>query len=186
LGQKSISKIIVILISFIFLLTYNSKAEDKIQSDSTSGFGGWASCGFGKCFAGPTGYFSFTLVYNNNIFNIRYMTADEFRFNPGGGNYDNPPLSTREIGVLYGRTYKEKFLLLSASAGLGYISGIDRGRKTAEHQYEKINISSFGIPLEAKFRLNMGIIGLGGGWFGNINKQKFLSGGMIEISVGVY
>jgi hypothetical protein len=32
----------------------------------------------------------------------------------------------------------------------------------------------------------MGFLGFGGGWFGNINSQKFLSGGMIEISIGVY
>jgi hypothetical protein len=32
----------------------------------------------------------------------------------------------------------------------------------------------------------MGLIGFGGGWFGNINKHKFLSGGMIELSIGVY
>jgi hypothetical protein len=75
---------------------------------------------------------------------------------------------------------------LSISAGVGYISGIDRGKKITEHQFEQVNISTYGIPFEAKFRLNIGFLGFGGGWFGNINSQKFLSGGMIEISIGVY
>jgi hypothetical protein len=142
--------------------------------------------GLGKCFVDISGHYYFSFVYKANIFTIRYLSSDEFRFNPGGGPYDNPSLTILEKGLLYGRAYRKGYLLLSISAGIGYISGINRGRKIAEHQYEQVNISTYGIPFEAKFRLNMGFLGFGGGWFGNINSQKYLSGGMIEISIGVY
>jgi hypothetical protein len=168
------------------LFTYFLEAEDKKPADSSSYFGGWFGMGLGSCYVGLTGYSYFSFVFNENIFTIRYLNADEFRFNPGGDNYDNPQLTIREKGILYGRCYRKEYLLLSISAGVGYISGIDRSKKITEHQFEQVNISTYGIPFEAKFRLNIGFLGFGGGWFGNINSQKFLSGGMIEISIGVY
>jgi hypothetical protein len=123
---------IFLISTFLFIFfTSSIEAEDKPQMDSTSYLGGWGSLGVGGCYAGPTGYFSFTIVYNNNIFNIRYITSGELRFNPGGGDYKNPALSIQEYGVLYGRTFREKILMLSASAGIGYILGIDRGRQMA-------------------------------------------------------
>ena len=155
-------------------------------TDSSSYTGGWFGMGIGGCYVGLSGHYYFSFIYNGNIFTIRHLSSDELQFSPGGGPYDNPALSIQEKGFLYGRCYRKEYLLLSVSAGIGYISGIDRERKIAEHQYDQVNISTYGIPFEAKFRLNIGFIGFGGGWFGNINRQKFLSGGMIELSIGVY
>jgi hypothetical protein len=175
---------ITVILSFFFL--HNLNAEDLNATDSSTYTGGWFGLGIGSNYFGLSSHYYFCFIYNGNIFSIRYLNSHDLQFSPGGGPYDNPDLSIQEKGFLYGRCYKKEYLLLSISAGIGYISGSDRGRKIADHQYEQVNISTYGIPFEAKFRLNIGFIGFGGGWFGNINPQKFLSGGMIEISIGVY
>lgn len=179
-------KIFFAIILLSPLLSNSLQATEKGESESTDHFSGWFSMGLGNCYFGPTGYYSFSFAYNENIFTIRYLTADEFRFNPGGANYDNPPLNIKEKGILYGRSYRKESLFLSISAGIGIISGIDRGKKIREKIYEPINISIYGIPFEAKFRFDLGFIGIGGAWFGNINSAKFLTGGMLEISIGIF
>jgi hypothetical protein len=162
------------------------KAGDRDPADSVSALGGWFGMGLGKCYVDISGHYYLSLIYKENLFTFRYLRAKETSFNIGGGETDSPPLSIEERGFLYGRCYRKEYLLLSISAGIGHISGVERGRKISEKHYEQINISAYGIPFEAKFRLNMGFLGFGGGWYGNINSQKFLSGGMIELSIGVY
>jgi hypothetical protein len=103
-----------------------------------------------------------------------------------GAHYDNPPFSIKEKGILYGRTYRKEFLFMIISAGIGIISGIDRGKKIAEKKYEQITISTYGIPFEVKYRFDIVFFGIGGTWFENINTQNSLSGGLLEISLGVF
>jgi hypothetical protein len=161
------------------------KAEDSPVTDNDHNSTGWFSFGIGGSYIGLTGYYSLSYAYKANIFTIRYLCADEFRYNVDGV-YDNPSLNIREKGILYGRSYRKEFLVLSISCGVGFINGVDRGKKITEHEYEKINIGTYGMPFEARFRFEFGFIGIGGAWFGNINSQKILSGGMVEISLGLF
>jgi hypothetical protein len=160
------------------VLTYKTIEEPN--------FGGWISLGIGKCYLGLTSYYSFSFAYNANILTVRYLRADEVRFNLGGYDFDDPPMSIKEKGILYGRSYRKKYLVLSLSGGIGFIDGIDRGKKIREKEYEKVNISTYGVPFEAKFRIEIGFIGFGCTWFGNINNYKFLSGGLLEIYFGKF
>jgi hypothetical protein len=66
------------------------------------------------------------------------------------------------------------------------MDGIDRGKKLREHVYERIEISTYVIPFEAKFMFEIGFIGIGGSWFGNLNTKKSISGGLLELSIGVF
>jgi hypothetical protein len=183
---KLFRKIFIAMILCLSLSTQNLQSEEKPQTNDAPHIAGWFSIGLGKCYFGPTGYYSLSFAYNENICTVRYLTADEFKLNFGGASYDNPMLSIKEKGMLYGRSYRKENLFLSLSGGIGYISGIDRGKKIAEKVYERVNISTYGIPFEAKFRFDIGFVGIGGAWFGNINRQKFLSGGLLEISIGVF
>ena len=76
--------------------------------------------------------------------------------------------------------------MLSFSCGVGFMDGIYRGRKLVEDVYERKEISTYVIPFEAKFMFEIGFIGLGGSWFGNLNSKKSISGGMVELSIGVF
>jgi hypothetical protein len=68
------------------LLVHNLRAEENGQSKGTNHIGGWFSMGIGSCYFEPTGYIGFSFAYNENIFTVRSLNADEFRFNPGGGS----------------------------------------------------------------------------------------------------
>jgi len=160
--------------------------EQSVSSEQTTAERipfAWVSAGIGDCYVGITSYYSISIAYKANIITLRYIESKEsyLNFNVGGYIYDNPEVSIRERGILYGRFYRKEFLVLSLSAGVGFISGVDRGKKLRENQFEQIDISTYGIPIEAKFRLEIGFVGIGGGWFGNLNNKKFISGGMVEI-----
>ena len=173
-----------LLASVIF--TYSGLAEDKSQKDDVQTSEGWLSAGIGGSHFGPCFYGSFTYRYNNNLFTIRYFKSDEFVFNVDGV-YDKPFLTCKEIGVLYGIPIIKTNGLLSLLAGLGYVSGTDRGRKIDDyHQFESINISTLGIPFEAKLQIKIvGPVGLCGTWFGNINSTKSYTGFILGITIGV-
>jgi hypothetical protein len=178
----------LIVLCCLSAFTGNLYADESNQNNDSLHIGGWVTFGFGDCNMGLAGNTSFSFAYNANIFTLRYVSADESRLfiNPGGGVYDTPQLSFSEKGILYGRCYKEEFLMLSFSCGVGFMNGIDRGKKLGEKVYEQINISTYVIPFEARFMLEIGFISIGGAWFGNLNNQKSISGGLLELSIGVF
>ena len=145
----------------------------------------WLSLGVGASYFGLTFGESFSYNYHNNVFTLRYLKADEFQFNVEG-DYDNPALRFREIGFLYGRVHREDYLVLSLSVGMSLINGVDRGKQINYREYERRDISGYGIPFEAKFRFEIGRIGVGGSWFGNINLKKSFSGAMLEMHLKIF
>jgi len=167
---------ISVLLALSFF-AYSGFAEDKSQL--------WLNVGIGGSHFGPCFYSSIAYSHNNDIFTVRYFKADEFVFNVDGV-YDKPFLTCKEFGILYGISYPKNINLLSFSAGIGYVSGTDRGNKITYHQFEPINISTLGIPFEAKFQFTvLGDLNIGGAWFGNINSAKPYTGFILKISVGV-
>ena len=171
------NKFLISALLALSFFSYSGFAEDKSQL--------WLSVGIGGSHFGPCVYSSIAYSYYNNIISIRYFKADEFVFNVDGV-YDKPFLSCKEFGILYGISYPKDINLLSFSAGIGYVSGTDRGNKITYHQFESINISTLGIPFEAKFQITVfGDLNIGGAWFGNINSTKSYTGFILRISVGV-
>jgi hypothetical protein len=146
---------------------------------------GLLTIGIGTSDFGPAGYSSLAYVVGKSLFMFRYWGADEFRLGVEG-NFDEPALTFREYGLLYGRTFRKSILELSASVGIAYIDGIDRGRLIQYHEYERIQISTIGIPFEARFRFDLGFINLGGAWYGGIYNKKFSDGAMLEISLKLF
>lgn len=172
---------LIIFISYTFCSSISLRAEDKSDSRNPEGL---ITFGIGSGYFGPSLYFGLSYISNNNLFTIRYWKADEFRFNVEG-HYDEPALNCKEIGFLYGRTYQKKYLILSLSAGLAYLDGIDRGTLLSIKQYEQVAISTIGVPFEAKFRFRLGFISLGGSWYGDLNTKRSTSGVLFELSFGI-
>jgi hypothetical protein len=130
-------------------------------------------------------FFSLSHANGSNLFTLRYLTADEFRFNVEG-HYDEPAQRLRDVGFLYGRSCRKQALVLSLSAGLGYVSAVDRGKLIAYNDYESVNVSTLALPFEATFRFEFGFVGIGGSWYGNINPKRSNSGAVSQLSVDVF
>jgi hypothetical protein len=143
---------------------------------------GLVTLGIGTGYIGPTFYAGLNYIVNNNLFTVRYWKADEFRFNMDG-RYDEPALRGREFGLLYGRTFRIDIRELSVCAGIAYIDGIDRGKRIGYNRFEPVHLSTIGIPFEVRFRIDMGVVSLGGAWYGDITNKRFYSGAMLELSV---
>ena len=174
----------VFILFFCMVSVVQLYAGDVKQSSGDHNF--WLSLGIGKSYFGPTFNTSISYTFNNSLVTLRYLKADEFRFNVEG-HYDEPALKIREVGMLYGMFNLEKHVRLSLSVGIGYINGVDRGGLLQYHDYKKIQISTIGIPAElniqAEFSRNFGI---GFTAFGNFNKQNFFYGGIIKILLGKF
>jgi hypothetical protein len=145
----------------------------------------WIKAGVGNCFFGLTSGVSFAYSFGNNIFSLRFISANEFVFNVEG-IYDEPLLSYQELGITYGRAYREKNVVWSCAAGLGFVSGANRGRLEKDRTYERIQLSGLCIPFEAGFRIELWHLGIGGSLFGSINSERTFCGWMLEIYVGVF
>jgi hypothetical protein len=179
-------KIIFVLI-FLILTVNNLHAQEK---DSTENFiqnsSAWLRLGLGKSYFGPTTNVSLSYAYKNNIFTARFLKADEFRFGVDGSVFPNPSIGFKEFGLLYGLSQRNDIVLVSASAGIAYVNGIDRGREISPyHLYEQVNISTLGFAYEAELRVEFAnFIGMGFTFFGNLNSKRNYYGGMLMITAG--
>ena len=171
-----------ILIAITFLLFCSLRADEINDSRKPEGM---ITIGIGTGYFGPTSYAGFTFITNNNLFSYRYLKSDEFQFNVEG-NYNTPALKLKEYGFLYGRTLRKDILELSLSAGVAIVDGAERGKLIQYREYEQKKISTVGIPFEARFRFEFGIVNLGGAWYGNINRQRNTTGAMLELSFKLF
>ena len=161
--------------------TLSSRVHSKDFSS-----GGWFRAGLGNCHFGMTFGASLAYTFDNSssIVAIRYLSAREFVFNVEGNNVE-PELSLKELGVLYGKSFRDRAVCFSLSAGLGFASGVDRGNAIAYNKYEEIKISTLTLPFEASIRIELWPLGIGGSWYGELNSQRSFSGWMIELYFGV-
>ena len=170
--------------------TYNQETHflygaDSVSKKNIENSSYWISFGLGKNYFGPAINFGISYSFNNNVFTVKYLKANEFTFSAGGYDSDEPLLKLEEVGALYGRTYREGNILLSLSGGISYIYGINRGKQMQPKEFEKIKISTIGIPFETSFRIEFNyFLGIGASCFGNLNNKKTYLGGMLNIYLG--
>jgi len=187
-GEINLRQLKIILLSIFLIFTVNNlRAQEK---DSTENFiqnsSAWLRLGLGKSYFGPTTNISLSYAYKNNIFTARFLKADEFRFGVDGSAFPEPSIGFKEFGLLYGLSQRNSIVMMSASAGIAYIKGLDRGREIRYHDlYEKVNISTVGFAYEAELRVEFtSFIGMGFTFFGNLNSKRNYYGGMLMITVG--
>jgi hypothetical protein len=179
-----VKKIKVISILFIFLSSFLSANNIKWEDSSEKRNSYWLGLGIGNSYFGPNICANISFTINQNLFTVKYSKSDEFRFGVEN-NFDEPALLMKEFGILYGRFHRENILLLSMSVGISYLEGINRGKNIQHKDYEKINISTIGFPIEAEAMFEITdytVIGIL--FFGNINKEKIFTGGMLRIKIG--
>ena len=173
----------------IFLLLPRLIAQENGANDSEPEDSGvWLGLGIGANHFGPTLYASGSFLYDKHILTVRYLKADEAHISFGEAyDFDDPPLSIREIGILYGRSLRKQNAVLSLSGGIGILDGQSRGKWIAYKEYEKISMAGIGMSFEAEVRFEfMNALGISGSFFGNLNNKKTFTGGMVKISIGKF
>ncbi|MBC8215294.1 MAG: hypothetical protein H8E64_02135 [Candidatus Marinimicrobia bacterium] len=145
----------------------------------------WLNFGLGISYFGPLINSSISYKFGKNLFTLRYIKADELRFSPGGYEFEEPPLSLREIGLLYGRDIGKEKIVVNIGGGIGFFNAIDRGEKIDEIKFEKVKISLLSIPIKAAVKFDITkYFGIGISMISNLNNQKNLYSGVIEIYIG--
>jgi len=174
------------VITFSIIMIYYVYAEEmQTAKNKTSNSCFWINVGVGACYFGLSFNTSFSYSYKENVFTLKYLEGEELQFSPGGYEFEEPSLSFKEKGILYGRSYRQEFIGFSLSGGIGYLNAINRGKQIKYKEYEELHIATYGLLFEAKFRIEiLPIFGVGASYFGNINKEKTFTGGMIELYIG--
>ena len=184
----------IIIIIFLLQSISLSKSIDNINMESGSSldnsqiqfcFIGGPSVVYDEL--GITG--SFELSYNNILYNLSYIQAEEFNiFGP------SPSESTEELSILIGKKRNSKYGYLSASAGLSYLQMIRRGSLLSSSggtflstdEYEKKPYHIIGIPLRAEAILKLYYVGIGIQFMLNINTVSPMIGLSPIIYFGTY
>jgi hypothetical protein len=122
--------------------------------------------------------FDFNIRKNVTLYTFRYIYNLEFVL------FTDPYEYLHDIGFLYGRVFRNEYLLASASAGLGFVVGIVRTGQQMQNPnsgpgfhmtryYHSKMINNFAVPIElhaAYFASKR--IGIGVKAFGNINPDN--------------
>jgi hypothetical protein len=99
----------------------------------------------------------------------------------------------RDYGLLYGKRWSGAMGYVSASAGLGLVAGMRRGKYTGNSgewffgtsYYEEKPFVTVGAPVDVQFVLApIKFFGLGLDFFGNVNPKRSFGGGMLSLFVG--
>ena len=108
----------ILAILLCMLLTGYARSEEKNPADRrVNSFGGWMAFGFGKSYFGPTWSTSFSMAYKHNVITFRHTGAEEFHLGVDATNFDDPSISIKENGILYGRSFRNEILVFNISAG---------------------------------------------------------------------
>ncbi len=181
------TKLFLLTLLLNICLYVNISAGQFDKFDSLDGHRGyWLGLGIGGNYFGLTKSGNLTYAINENIFMLRYTKSSELRFNVDG-IYDEPEKKISEFALMYGRYLKSNNTILSLALGLSYLNGINRGKNIEFHDFETINISTFGLPIELDFMLGFSKnIGIGIQLYSNINKDKSFTGVIFKINIGLF
>lgn len=148
--------------------------------------GVWLKAGIGNCRFGFTQGASVACSFGSNILSVKYMSATDKAMFGVEKVGEEPAQEFEELGIIYGRLYREKTVAFSVSAGLGLFSGVERGKLIENKKYERIELSGVSILFEGSMRIEFWPVGIGGSVFGSANDKKSFVGWMIEFYLGMF
>ena|ERR1051326_4207391 len=176
---------------FYFLLLICSFGPIAFGQDSSSNHRSdayWFHAGIGASSLGLAEGLGISYRTGSNLLSLRLDFAQEINiFGP------SPQLIEADIALLYGISTASSKVQLSASTGIGMVSGIRRGRYLGGtpffitlSEYEKDSYRAVSLPIEVQtcFRLSS-YIGIGLYGFAELNHEQSFAGGLLCLEFGV-
>ncbi len=179
----------------ILLLGYSLSGFSQTSADSSKVF--WGTFGFAGYHSGSSEGFGFNIstdyLKNKNYWKLRFINVYEFDIEIFSQTI--PDEKFYDIGLLYGRIKKTKFIRLSIAGGLGLFGGVKRGPFEystsstwglgSKYYYREDHILSPAIPLEVDLNLiPFKYVGIGISGFANLNIENSMVGFTIKLELG--
>jgi hypothetical protein len=164
---------------------------NRLRNESSAGypreFTYWLSAGVGGSSYGFSGGLSISAQSGRSMLSIRYISSS--RYGEGWlGGYTSSE-NVWDISPLYGFIAKGKWGYASVSGGIGLVGGTKHGQYLGSanwiNTYEKVPLTTIGIPLEAQlFFTPFSAFGIGVNGFANLNPKRSYSGILICLQWG--
>ncbi len=173
-----------ILLLLVVLGTRTTLSQDSLSSSSTAS--GWMAFSLGSTkgnnFLGFSSGMTFNYVKDSRILSARFLYAEKVPTAEIASQFNTTSKQLHFIsdaGLLYGFASKTKFLLLSISAGVGYVWG----RNTVE--YSTPYFASVALPVELQIGFSpLKPFGVCAYVFANLNFNNSFYGTMLCIQIG--
>ena len=178
------------IIGFCLLTVFVSSTHAEIPFNKPNKKYFWVTLGVGR---NPDLYPKYstisaaiipTLQFNNNIFSLRCLGLIEFIMEG-----PDPEQYIKEISLLYGRCFKREIYNLSASVGIGYLDGLERGERLGtpgveSYKYESFPFNTFGLSIDTNTFIITPILGFGINLNANINNKRSYWGILLCMQLG--
>ncbi len=176
-------KLVFLFLFAVFIRNLHSQENIFINDNPRY----WLNAGVGGSSSGLSGGLSLSYEAGKNLFTFRYIGSSKYGEDKLGGYTTAEKI--RDIGPLYGRIIKGKFGYASISGGINLVTGVKHGEFLGiinwVNTYEKIRITTIGIPLEAQFFFTpVSFLGIGATAFANLNPEKSFWGLLLCIQFG--
>jgi hypothetical protein len=181
-NRAVVKNVVITLLLFYCVLAYS---QDEKYTWLNTGCGGYFSNE--NHTSGISIDFDYNINKKSNLLTFRYIYNLEFVL------FTDPYEYLHDLGILCGRVYRNEYLLASASAGVGFVSGIVRsglpiqnpnpgpGLNITKHYNSKI-INNLGIPIELQASyFAPKRIGIGLKAFANINPDNPVFGVLVTL-----
>ena len=186
LHQLSYKRKLLLVILFYTILHFSINAQDKSNERADKCY--WLKLGLGSGIRNHMSGLSIggniAYQFGTNLLSIRSVFTGETQFR-NFFFFNEPFESFWDIGTLYGKNIKTKYLFTSIAIGIGVIGGMRRGRYLytvygwpgETHYYEKLPFFTIGIPIEAQISwIPTSFCGMGITAFANLNRRNSFVG----------
>lgn len=133
-------------------MAFSEHLLDSSEIVLKGGVGGYSA----KSSSGYSGYLGASVIGKKHTLHFRFLGAAE------GNPTSSPAESFKDLGILYGRYAAFDKVRLTGMVGLGFLSGLRRGKflytdspgyiqlmeSTILHHYKEVSFRTLGIPLE--------------------------------------
>jgi hypothetical protein len=146
---------------------------------------GFAAAGLGFGSQGVAGVLSLNFSHRDFFYGARASTTTEFNiFGP------RPDQSDTDYAVLVGRCVRTRNGFASAASGIGLTQSVRRGRPISPGgwfdlgDYERIDRTAVGLPVDLKATLHAGSFGLGVNVFAELRPHGSFAGVVLMLQAG--
>jgi len=190
----SVGAVLILLIpSCLISQGVKNDAKPDSQNKINNSAHNWINAGIGVCSFGLSSGASFSHQFGKKQITVRATCNAEFNlFGP------TPNEEAWDVGVMYGRSAKSSYGVVSISAGLGLVGGVKRGSYLRSNfqsgygwftivrdEYEKNEFLTIGIPAEIQaYWTPFSKLGIGLTLYGNLNPEKPFAGLLVSIQIG--